>query len=204
MARSKDFTRQLDALFQRRTHWLRHVIARPGSGRPPAFMRAHRETAIARLQELASQALADRLGRRVFREGVRQRRSWRVLASKGRGPREKKEAFDEWFEARIGHKNCLYVFWRGRRCIYVGRTARGGKRASSHFEKFWFQGVTRVDVYATRGKSSLPAMECVAQHRFNPKQNRVKAAAARWTKKCPLCAIHRDIRSELRGVFRLN
>ncbi len=90
MARSKDFTRELDSLFHRRTHWLRQVLAKPRPGRPAQLTRKHRESAIERLQDLASEALAAKLARKMFQEGVRKKKGWHVTSSKGRGFREKR------------------------------------------------------------------------------------------------------------------
>lgn len=202
MSRAAEFRTELDHLFRRRTHWLRAAIdgARPGA--PPTFSRAHVQRSIARLQDLASEALADSLARDEFDQAVEIRRSWHVKRGKGRGL-EKRSAFNRWFDEHIGSSSCIYVFWAGKTCVYVGKTTWGSSRPSSHFEKAWFLPVTRIDVYATRGTRVLPALECLAIHRFRPRRNRSRASAHKWTKRCPLCNTHMQIRDELRYIFRL-
>jgi len=44
-------------------------------------------------------------------------------------------------------------------------------------------------------------LECLAIHRFRPTKNKVKAATENWTPKCPLCALHKTIRTELRKIY---
>lgn len=202
MSKSAEFRRELTDLFQRRTHWLRAVIQRPRKGAPPKFQRRHVNEAIGRLQDLASAAFAVGLARREFDRSVRFRRSWRATASKGRQFAAKRKHFARWYEDNFGASPCVYVFWEGKTCEYVGRTGRGGARPSSHFEKLWIQGLTRVDVYTSTARA-LPALECLAIHRFRPTRNKTRAASRKWTRKCPLCALHRDIDSELRDIFRL-
>jgi hypothetical protein len=158
---------------------------------------------IARLQDFASDALADALARKEFRDGARKRRSWHPKRGKGRGVDEKRRSFNEWFDDRLGAGTFIYVFWNRRKCIYVGKTRGSGRRVSSHFEKHWFAGVTRIDLYPTTGKRVLPALECLAIHRFQPIRNKFRAERRKWTHKCELCKVHRLIDSELRQIFRL-
>ncbi len=203
MSVAAEFRRELDRLFRRRTHWLRSVPDGAPPGAPPTFSRAHVNEAIERLQFLASEALADTLARDEFEDGVSFRRSWHVKRGKGRGYDEKRRAFNAWFYEQVGVRSCIYVFWRHHDCIYVGKTGDGATRPSMHFDKAWFQPVTRIDVYATRGTRVIPALECLAIHRFRPKVNRFRAAARKWTTRCPLCDTHRSIEVEVRSLFRL-
>lgn len=203
MSRAVEFKRELDRLFRRRTHWLRTALDGAKPGVPPRFRRSHVDKAIDELQGLASEALADSLARDEFESGVRFRRSWHVKRGKGRGYDEKRGAFNAWFDEQVGIGSCIYVFWYGPDCVYVGKTVNGATRPSSHFDKVWFQSVTRIDVYATRGKRVLPALECLAIHRFQPRVNRFRPAAHKWTRRCSLCDTHRWIEQEVRSLFRL-
>jgi hypothetical protein len=45
--------------------------------------------------------------------------------------------------------------------------------------------------------------ECLGIHRFQPSRNKVKAESRKWTKKCELCGIHREIEEEVSSIFRL-
>jgi hypothetical protein len=204
MSTQSQFRAELDRLFRRRTHWLRSVVGSPSRGALPRISRKHVRASIAKLQELASDALARDLAREEFERGVRLRRSWHAKRGKGRGPDAKKRSFNAWFDQQLGPGTYIYVFWRsGRRCVYVGKTARSGRRISSHFDKHWFGAVTRVDVYAARGRRALPALECLAIHRFQPARNKFRAERRKWTRRCELCRIHRSIAGELHSIFRL-
>ncbi len=203
MATATEFRYELDRLFRRRTHWLRAVFEGPPPGQPPRLSRSHVKKTIAKLQSLASDILARDMARDEFEDSVDFRRSWHAKRGKGRGVEVKRTAFNFWFDENVGSGPSIYVFWKKRVCIYVGKTLGFGRRISSHFEKAWFLPVTRVDVYAAAGRRALPALECLAIHRFQPRRNKFRAERQKWTKKCPLCEVHRFIERELRDIFRL-
>jgi hypothetical protein len=203
MSTAAQFRRELDRLFRRRTHWLRTLFEGPRPGPRAVLSRRHVRKAIVRLQDLASEAWAQDLARDEFENATEFRCSWHPRRGKGRGTDAKREAFNDWFDENVGPGHCVYVFWRNRHCIYVGKTAGSGRRISSHFDKFWFMLVTRVDVYAVSGKRALPALECLAIHRFQPLRNKFRAERRKWTRRCPLCQFHREIERELQTMFRL-
>jgi len=202
MAFSKSFERELDKLFVRRTHWLRQELGRKGAGKPPQFSRRTVNDAIANLQLIASDALADKLAKDEFEAHVSWKKNYHVA---GRGVADKKKRFERWLKKNFSKtRGLIYAFWDGsRRCEYVGKTGSGGQRPSAHFEKFWFNRVTRVTIYDVSQKSHIPKLECLAIHRLRPRRNKNKAATKKWTKACPLCTTHRYIESDLRSLFRL-
>ena len=203
MARAKDFERELAKLIKRRTHWLRGVLVKPRPGAAPTLSKAHVDRAIRRMQSIASDALAPKLARREFEAAVDFRKSWHPKLGKGWGRSAKRRRFREWFEKKVRPGPTIYVFWARRRCLYVGKTSGSGGRVSSHFDKHWFGAATRVDIYALSQSRSLSALECLAIHRFQPSYNRARAESRKWTLKCPLCKVHKNIRAELRDLFRL-
>ena len=197
------FDRRLHKLFDDRTVWLRRAVRQRNPGRPPSFDRKKVSRTISALQELASQAVVKKAAQREFSQIVDKKKQWRVSNSKGWGWRAKRESFDSWFQLKIPYPNCIYVFWAGRKSRYVGRTVRGKGRPQSHFGKSWFPGITRIDIYSTSSPSQVPKLECLAIHRFQPRENGVKASFPKWAKKCPVCKVHKLIRQEIRTIFRL-
>jgi hypothetical protein len=200
---TSEFQAQLNHLFRRRTHWLRSALAGPRPGPPPTLARSHVRRAIVKLQDLASEALAAKLARREFEASIRNRHSWHAKRGKGRGADAKRRSFNNWFDDHLRPGTHVYAFWNHRQCTYVGKTNWSGRRISSHFDKHWFGGVSRVDVYVTSGPRVLPALECLAIHWFRPTRNKFRAERRKWTSRCPLCAVHRTIDKELRSIFRL-
>lgn len=202
MAFSKAFERELDSLFRRRTHWLRQELGQRGAGKPPQFSRRTVNDSIERLQLIASDALTTQLAKAEFETQVNLRKNYHVV---GRGVAEKKCRFEAWFRQNFPKtRGLIYAFWDAfRNCEYVGKTGSGGQRPSAHFEKWWFAKVRRVTIYDVSRKSHIPKLECLAIHRFQPKQNQNRAATKKWTKACPLCTTHRYIEGELRKLFRL-
>jgi hypothetical protein len=200
MAFSKQFEKALDELFKQRTHWLRANLGFAKPGKPPKFSREKVDKGIDHLQELASKAFSRTLARTQFNKHVKRRKNWFV---KGHGWEEKKKLFKNWYIKLNLKKGYVYAFWsQNKECLYVGKTGSGGARPTHHFEKLWFARVKRVTVYAVKSKSQIPKLECLAIHRFQPTINKKKAAKKKWTKACPLCRIHRSIKSELRRIFR--
>jgi hypothetical protein len=116
---------------------------------------------------------------------------------------QKRRMFLEWFESQRINRNCVYAFWARHRCRYVGRTLNGKNRPQSHFQKFWFLGVTRIDIYHSKKKRSIPKLECLLTHRFDPQHSRIKPSGRKWSSRCPICEAQSLVRADVRSLFRL-
>jgi len=201
MAHVNQFVNDLDELFRKRTYWLRSKIGLKIPGQPPKITKIFIDKGILNLQERASYALANKLAKTEFKKYTHKKKAWHV---KGHGVDEKKKVFEKWFIKEFPNlKSCVYVFWKNKKCIYVGRTGGGGSRPSSHFIKFWFKDVNRIDIFLSISASQTPKLECLAIHHFEPVRNKKKSATKKWTKECPLCALHKNIEKELRKIFKL-
>jgi len=148
MALVAEFDRGLRRLFNRRIAWLRTAIGKKRPGRAPAFTKGRVAPMLDSLESRARKILLKKRGKREFKDSYVLKRQWQVGTSKGWGRRAKKLAFGRWYEREIQSHNCVYVFWSGKECEYVGRTFRGKGRPTSSFDKFWFNGVTRIDIYS--------------------------------------------------------
>jgi hypothetical protein len=199
MSHQTEFNHTLDRLYERRTDKLRHLlIGKPGP--PLTLTKKKRENKIGELEGIASKALAKKMAKRGFKALVIRKKTWRT---KGWGTDKKQKIFLAWARKKISPKRGkIYVFWKKRECRYVGRTRGRGSRPSRHFKRGWFNGTTRIDVYLARQRRSIPLLECLAIHRFRPMRNKVKPATENWKPKCPLCAVHKKIRTELRKIYR--
>lgn len=199
MSHRSQFNHTLDRLYERRTDKLRHIM----TGKPGPLLtltKKRRERKIRELEEIASKALAKKMAKKGFKTLVIRKKTWRT---KGWGTDKKQKIFRAWVRKKISPKRGkIYVFWRKRECRYVGRTRGRGSRPSHHFKRGWFNGTTRIDVYLAYQRRSIPLLECLAIHRFRPTRNKVKAAKQNWKPKCPLCAVHKKIRTELRKIYR--
>jgi len=195
-----EFDKRLHKLFDDRTHWLRAQVRKSKPGPAPQFSKKKVKSSIKKLQTLATKCLLRSYAVDGLDELYNQKKQWHVT---GWGVDQKQRAFVRWFEKTIHYKNCVYVFWAKRRCRYVGRTLKGKNRPQGQFQKFWFPGVTRIDIYAARGRKDVPKLECLATHRFKPTRSKNKPAARKWTAKCPICEAHKAIQSEVKSIFRL-
>jgi hypothetical protein len=207
MSARKGWQRELDKLFHDRVFQLRKAMGFVKRGNAPIFDKHRLERGIKRLDKLASAILDARIARQEFRTAIEGRKRWHPKKGKGWGITAKRKKFKIWFDNQVGFDNYIYIFWSGRspniRCEYVGQSTRGKTRPQSHFEKFWFQRVTRIDLWSIRNRSEVTKLECLAIHYFDPRMNKVRAANKRWTKKCPICEKHRKLQSELKNIFAL-
>lgn len=108
MSRKRDFTRELDRLFRRRTRWLKSVIGERRPGPLPTFNRKTVNRGIDKLQGIASVIFATQLAKQEFATYAPLKRSWQV---KSHRYEQKREIFDAWFKRKFGeHRNCVYIF----------------------------------------------------------------------------------------------
>jgi len=166
----------------------------------PGFSKKKVKPLVTKTVELARAILVNDQARDDFGTVVASKRQWHV---RGFGRSAKKRGFKEWYAKRIQSHNCVYVFWSGRRCEYVGRTIRGRGRPSSQFDKFWFTGVTRLDIYSVVGPGSVPKAECLAIHLFDPRRNVNSASKPKYARRCPICHSEKRIKKELARIFPL-
>jgi hypothetical protein len=159
----------------------------------------------AREQRLSSEQLF-LLGSRRMRRLLKSfdyRKQWHVTRSKGHGRAAKRRNFKQWYERKVTTRNCVYAFWNGKRCLYVGRTLNGKGRPTHHFDKHWFGAVSRVDIFAFDRKRDVPRFECLFTHRHVPSYSRIGPASKKYYLRCPICESKSSIRREIKALFRL-
>jgi len=194
MALHTQFRRKLDRLWQRRTAELRSLI-KPKPGMPLAFTRAVRNRMLGELLDVASVLLVKKVARKAFRDIAAMRKLHRI---KGRGLVERGNdvvAFAKRLRGPI-----VYSFWRGRRCLYVGK-GKQASRLAGHQKSAYVTQADSIKVFLIPTKSHLPKAECLATHLFEPRDLKVKPARVRWGRKCPVCRRHDEIRKLLRALF---
>jgi len=203
MASPKKFETGLDALFRQYSAQLRRDAGKRSKGKVPKLTRPKLRKRIDRLVCIATDFELKQNGKKKFVETVIEKRQWHVKRGKGWNRATKKKTFGAWYDEAVAGRNCVYVFWSRRRCVYVGRTGAGGRRPQAHFEKYWFSSVTRIDTHIIHGKRQLPMAECLAIHLYRPIRNKVKSAQRKWRSNCPVCTKEVLIRKELIALFPL-
>ncbi|HEY1663201.1 MAG TPA: hypothetical protein VGI03_12345 [Verrucomicrobiae bacterium] len=117
MAFSKTFERELNNLFRQRTDWLRRKLGERGVGKPPKFSRKKVNAGIKKLQEFASDGLADKLAKLEFDEYIT---SWKNYHVKGRGYDGKRRNFEKWFAVNFKNtKGLIYAFWGEQKNVSI-------------------------------------------------------------------------------------
>ncbi len=199
----RKFDETLDKLFADRTHWLKSLIRRRQPGAAPRFRRRRVEKSIDRLQGLATETLLSSNLLTPIDNFYDQKKQWHPKRGKGHGVIAKSRAFKKWYEEEIDHKNCVYVFWNGNRCLYVGRTLNGKGRPSSHFNKHWFSKAHRIDILGSSSKRKVPALECRLTHELEPSYSRIKPSRSKHFQRCQICEVEKHIRDEMKSIFAL-
>lgn len=198
MGLAKRFARTLDTLWRRRTAKLRGYVIPRGVGQPQKFSRTVRDRMINRLLDQATVLLIRREGRSEFREVAPERRLRQI---KGRGVAKRAENMLRW--ARLGlHGPIIYCFWKGDKCLYVGKGATW-KRLKNYEKSAYLLQATCIEVFLVKSKSQLGKAECLATHLFEPRDKKIKPARSKWGKACPICQKHDAIRGELQALFRM-
>jgi hypothetical protein len=207
MSFSRQFEKELEKLFYDATYKdiRKDICPRKGKpGKGPTLSKKKLDKIIAKLQDLASKALASKLAKEKFEAHVKAKHTWNI---KGHGTDKKIQNCKDWYNANFDkNQGCIYLF-RGKdgKPLYVGRTKKGGKgRPSKHLNKhnLCVNNPKKLTIYEVAPKNA-PMLECLAIHYFQPKLNKNKASTKKWTPKCPLCKIHHRIEDNLRFMFRL-
>lgn len=198
-----EFNHELDTLYRIRTDKLRHMLGPARKGKSPRFDRDLLNRTVTKLEKITSKALAKPFQQEEFARRVRMKKRWFLTRGKGFKLDAKKKTFKNWYEKIFRHKKCsTYIFWTGRKCLYVGKTEKGPDRIISHIYSKRFGNPDRIDVYSTSGKRDLPILECLAIHRYDPKINKNrKSPKKKFTPKCPLCKRNNQIEKDLRRMF---
>ena len=197
MSHAKAFDRELDDLWHRRTAPIRaHVRRRPGA--PKSLTKKGRENAIAALCRLAEQVICRRDARRELESIVR--RSRRTVL-RGRGLEARFGNIKTWAQKHLKGP-IIYSFWRGNRCLYVGK-GKSWRRLGAYQKSVYLRDASTLRVKMVRSPSYLPKAECLCTHLYEPRDNRAKAASKTYPQKCPICRATKQIRDEIRELFRM-
>lgn len=198
MALTKQFSTKLQSLWNRRTANLRGVIIPPGSGKTPKFNKTIRDQIVTDLLEVASEILIKRDARQEFKEVIKKRYLKKLS---GRGVGQKAERLLEWAKENLSGP-IVYAFWRGSRCLYVGKGS-SRTRLSNYQKSIYLSQADSVEIFCVKTAGNLGKAECLATHLFLPRDNKIKVAKKKWGRECPVCSRHDYIRDQLNHLCRI-
>jgi hypothetical protein len=198
MSASKQFSNKLDELWRRRTASLRSHVIPQGVGKPLTFSKPVRQKFVNELLDDASNILIHRDARSALTQITASRHLKHI---QGRGLGKRAENMLRWAESALSGP-IVYGFWKGRRCLYIGK---GGswRRLKSYEKSAYLLQATRVKVFCITTKSNLSKAECLATHLFDPRDKKMKPAKVKWGKKCPICREHDFVRHQVHNLFKL-
>lgn len=192
------FLVQLDNLWKRRTAVLRSLVVSRGAGQPPKFSRAVRDHLIEELLDDATELLIKSTGHKEFKKVVSERRLRQI---RGHGLLNRGRNLMRWVEAELDGP-IVYAFWRSNRCLYIGKGKTPGRLW--HYERSaYLIQATCLKVFLVPRVSELGKAECLATHLFQPRDQKIIPAKAKWGKECPVCQQHDAIREELSMLFKM-
>lgn len=197
MALVKDFERELNDLWHRRTANVLSLV-KTHRGRPKGFTKKHRERGIREVQDIAERIL----GRQGAREELRQVTAYqRRRQIRGRGLDARFSCIIQWAQDNL-RGAIIYSFWNRNRCLYVGK-GKSWRRLCAYRRSVYLKEATSVRVRGITSPSHLAKAECLSVHLFGPRDNSVRASKPKYAKGCPICHARLAIRDELRTLFRL-
>jgi hypothetical protein len=198
MAMAKHFSNKLDELWRRRTASLRALVIPRGAGAPPKFSRSVRERLIEDLLADSTKILLAREGKAALKAVTA---SHHLKHIKGHGLLKRGKNLLGWAKAAL-HGPIVYAFWRGKKCLYVGKGA-SWKRLKSYEKSVYLMHSGSIEVFCITTKGQLGKAECLATHLFEPRDKKVKPAKVKWGKACPICRKHDLVRTELTALFKI-
>ncbi|OGW72794.1 MAG: hypothetical protein A2Y02_02675 [Omnitrophica bacterium GWA2_52_12] len=167
------------------------------AGQPTQFLRNKREKIIEELLEIATVILLKSEGH----QEIKKARSGRHLRHlKARGLERRAEKMLAWASSLKGP--IVYIFWRGRKCLYVGK-GKNWSRLRAYDKSAYLIQATCLEVFCLKTSGQLGKVECLATHLFKPLYQKVKPAKVKWGKDCPVCEKHDLIRAELKSLFKM-
>lgn len=189
----------LRKMWKRRSASLLRDLGVKKPGPIPTFSRRYREAQIKSIQLIVYRSMRKELKswvkntttrRSVFLNGIAGGQKWEVL--RNRLHRYEKQ------------RNLVYVFWRGKKCLKVGRSEIGLKRIEQQKGSALFQKARRVVVFFPSGglKRSVPALECALTHLYNIEPP-IKPSKKKWRERCPLCKKRSWVKKKIRAWFPL-
>lgn len=198
----RKFDEKLSSLLIARVYPLKASVW-PKIGKPPRVTKSKREKTIREIRDLVTETLLKTKSSKEIFKDHQYKRQWHPKRGKPRGIAAKKSAFKKWYEKKITVRNCVYIFWQDSKCLYVGRTINGKHRPANHFKKKWFRKATRIDIYAFDLKRDVPRYECMRTHRHHPSESKIKPSRHKYYSRCPICETNREVKSEIKYLFRL-
>lgn len=175
----------------------------PSAGAAPTLSRRKIGKSITKLQDIAELDFLKSKGARKILKSYDYKRQWHSKKGKGFGRAAKRRSFKYWYDRRITTKNCVYAFWNGSHCLYIGRTLNGKGRPTAHFDKYWFGKATRVDVFGFDRKRNVPQYECMLTHKYEPSNKQMTPSSRRYYTPCPVCVGRKYIKEQVKRLFRL-
>jgi len=192
------FRAQLNNLWERRTAVLRSLLRTRGVGQPLKFSRKVRDLLIGELLYDATELLIRHRGETEFWRVVGERRLRQI---RGHGLLDRGQNLLGWVEDELDGP-IVYAFWKGTRCLYVGK-GKGPGRLWQYSRSAYLIQATCLEVFLVPHGSELGKAECLATHLFRPRDQKIRPAKGKWGKECPICQRHDAIREELNTLFRM-
>ena len=196
----RHFENELQQLFRARSNELISHLW-PSRGKVERLSPRKIQLATDSLKAIANKHYLSSVKARSLLQSYDNKKQWHTKKGKGWSRAAKKQAFKHWYGQHIETMNCVYIFWNNRKCLYVGRTLNGKGRPSAHFEKYWFNRCTRIDIYSFSRQREVPRFECVMTHKLNPAKAKNKPSSKRYSSNCPICENNSFITEQVRSMF---
>ena len=195
----KQFKVKLKGLLENRLYKIYQKLHIIGRGQPPNYSKNKSKSEINKLvRDVPQIIIKERQIKKEFNKLIKHRTTIRVI---GWGHKDKKKKFEVRYNKKAPYKNLVYIFFKNKKCLYVGRTINGRGRPSSHFMDVRCLGATNIKIFSTTKRSTVPELECLTIHILKPSKNENIPSKPKWSKKCPICDTQKFVKADLRKIL---
>jgi len=196
----------MDEMWERRENQILQPLGIKSAGARKIWNKEMRHKKMEELMDIIEKYLVNnnpRLKRKYFN-------SWEYLSKqyirlRGTADRKREDARD-WINDEIAKgakKSFIYILWRGRNCLYVGQSTKGGRRFRGHHKFNPWARADRLEIRSPKNVRLLDFLECMSIHLYSPYYNEDLVRRQKGRSPCEICKKLEKVQSELEFTFAL-
>lgn len=191
------FREELKRALYDRAHPVFHELGIRKHSKEFGWTREYRNKRIGRLMDVAQKIILREAKFKLSECISSPRKKYYVGPNRSRGV----EIYS-WARATFPKGPILYSFWKGPKCVYVGKGKNHGRIADYKKSKYMDRSVaTHIRISSITGHSYSHLAEHLAYRIYVPKENVNEPARVKFNKRCILCRKEEKIKRVLEGLL---
>jgi len=202
----REIDKIMDDMWERRQNQILQPLGIKSDGARKTWKKEMRERKMKKLMNIIEKYLVNNSPRLIKEYN----NSWEYLSKrfillKGT-PDWKREDARSWIMDEIeqgAKKNFIYILRKGRKCLYVGQTTKGGRRFRGHHKSNPWVRANRIEIRSPKNIRQLDSLECMSIHLYSPYYNKALVRRQWGRSQCEICKKLDKVQSELEFTFTL-